>query len=108
MIDFYLKYMLNEKDEPVPEQDPLVWGKWFEEANLNVASEKIKDKIVSTVFLVVDHNFAGSGEPILQKTAIFDKNGGSEIFRCGGLRKDALKMHEKAIWDLRKVDANDD
>ena len=54
--------------EPVPCEDILEWGKWFETGDRTVAKSRVKKMKVSTVFL--DHNFGG-GQPILFETMIF-------------------------------------
>ena len=65
-----LKYMLKGK-EPVPVEDVIEWGRWFEDADRSVASTVLENGVrVSTVFLGLDHNF-GSGEPVLFETMIF-------------------------------------
>ena len=59
---------------PVPEPDLLTWGKWMETADRVVSQTTISGKLVSTVFLGLDHNF-GDGEPLLFETMIFSEDG---------------------------------
>ena len=61
--------------DPVP-CELMQWAKWFEYAARTVARDVFKsdageDVTVSTVFLGLDHNHAGFGEPILFETIVF-------------------------------------
>ena len=65
-----LKYILEGK-EPKPIEDLIEWSQWFGTADRKVALTKLPNNVrVSTVFLGLDHNFAG-GIPILFETMIF-------------------------------------
>jgi len=67
------KYILKGK-KPIPIDDVLEWGKWFETAKRIVKQETLKNGLwVSTVFLGLDHNFLNKGKPILFETMIFSK-----------------------------------
>ena len=64
---------------PIPVDDILEWGKWFEESQAAkttriVAQDEVKKGLlvflVSTVFLGVDHNYWG-GPPVLFETMVF-------------------------------------
>jgi hypothetical protein len=64
-------YILNGK-EPVPCRDPSAWSTWYcRPANRVVAQTVVGQKMVSTVFLGIDHNFLGYGPPILFETMVF-------------------------------------
>ena len=65
------KYTLDEKGNPVVETDLMKWAQWFETGKRGVASERIADSLVSTVFLGLDHNLSGSGPPVLWETMVF-------------------------------------
>ncbi len=65
-----LNYTLKNK-EPVPEPDIIKWGEWFEKADRHVATTKGDNWVISTVFLGIDHNFSGHGDPILFETMVF-------------------------------------
>ncbi len=68
------KYILNGH-EAVLCTDLAEWGTWFETANRKVAETEIPDgRVVSTVFLGLDHNF-GDGPPILFETMVFPADG---------------------------------
>ncbi len=65
-------YTLDENHDPVPTDDILVWGRFFEDRFLDrlVAQETIGSTFLSTVFLGIDHNW-GVGRPILFETMAF-------------------------------------
>lgn len=58
---------------PVPCDDIEVLGKWFENADRQVALTEKNGISVSTVFLAMNHSF-GNGEPILFETMVFGGN----------------------------------
>ena len=65
------KYILDGTN-PVPCDDMLQWGLWFQTADRRVAQDQLPDGvIVSTVFLGLDHRFVGDGPPLLFETMIF-------------------------------------
>jgi hypothetical protein len=55
----------------VPCPDLLKWAGWYETADRIVGRTTIGDWWISTVFLGVDHNFAGRGAPLLYETMVF-------------------------------------
>lgn len=70
------RYVLDGR-EPVPCDDLLAWALWFETAERHLARTELPGgAYVSTVFLGMDHNFAGraSGRahvPVLFETLVF-------------------------------------
>jgi hypothetical protein len=62
-------YILVDK-EPVPVDDVLEWARMFE-GDRHVGNTTIKDVVVSTVFLGIDHNFRPDGPPLLFETMVF-------------------------------------
>jgi hypothetical protein len=63
---------------PVPVDDVIAWGRWFETAERHVAQDmdEADDRTgrkvrVSTVFLGLDHNYSGRGKPVLWETLVF-------------------------------------
>jgi hypothetical protein len=60
---------------PIPIDDALVWGEWFQTHNDDRVVQRDADEatgwLVSTVFLGLDHNFLGTGPPILFETMVF-------------------------------------
>ena len=47
------------------------WARWWGPADNRIASDEIGKVYISTVFLGLDHNFRGRGDPILFETLIF-------------------------------------
>jgi hypothetical protein len=75
MID----YWVLEGQTPVPEPDLLRWGRWFESGERTVARTWVRGGCVSTVFLGLNHNFFGSGPPLLFESMLFvDGDAGGE------------------------------
>jgi hypothetical protein len=69
------KYILDVRGEPVPCDDVAAWAFWFETADRRVAQDMDEGEgaagvRVSTVFLGLDHAFAG-GPPILWESLVF-------------------------------------
>lgn len=90
------RYIFNEAGEPVQEPDTDKWGKWWEVTDSGVAKEKIRNVLVSTIFLGLDHSF-DSGDPILWETMVFGGAHDRYQERCGGTRADALAMHKRVV-----------
>lgn len=67
------RYILGGADghTPILTDDLMEWAQWFETAERHVNDTTIGDVRVSTVFLGLDHNFSGEGEPVLFETMIF-------------------------------------
>lgn len=62
-------YILQDK-KPIPVDDVIVWAKWFETHERQVAYTEIGDVRISTVFLGI--NYAMNGEaPLLFETMVF-------------------------------------
>ena|SRR3990167_1521634 len=87
------KYILEGKN-PVPCDDLMTWGNWFETANRRVDSTEHGDIRVSTVFLGLDHSF-GEGKPILFETMIFGGEHDQYQERCSTW-EEAEAMHKAA------------
>lgn len=63
-------YVLDEQNNPVEEDDIYKWGKFFESEKRQIALDRVRDALISTVFLGLDHNFLSEGPPILFETMI--------------------------------------
>ena len=62
------KYILNDKGEPIVEEDLMKWAKWFQTGKRSVADDTFNGIRVSTIFLGLDHNYSSKGPPVyLQK-----------------------------------------
>lgn len=96
------KYILNSQGEPEPCDDLHVWARSFE-TDRRVARDEINGRIVSTVFLGIDHNFNG-GEPLIWETMVFpseDNFNEEDADRCGGSRADAQAMHNRMVAKVK-------
>lgn len=102
---FGSQYKLDDNGEPVPCSDLFEWAAWLEGADRNVAKTELEDgTLVSTVFLGMDHGFAGS-TPLLYETMIFPdmkKAEGERRFHesyCAryATKAEALAGHELAV-----------
>lgn len=65
-----------EDQTPVPVQDLLQWGRWFEGADRIVKSDMIQGVHVSTVFVGIDHGYGWilgqpGYKPLLFETMVF-------------------------------------
>lgn len=103
------KYILDKNNNPVPEPDVVKWGIWFEQSHSRriVEQTHIGKYWVSTVFLGIDHNYGGEGDPVLWETMIFlEDNDNWEDKYCDRYtsHKDALWGHQIAILMAQKMD----
>lgn len=91
-------YILDDKGNPVFEPDLFKWSDWFASNKIiHVASEIVFGVRVSTVFLGLDYNYTGKGEPILWETMIFGGKLNQQQKRCSGNRERALEMHAEMV-----------
>jgi hypothetical protein len=74
-----LHYILDAQGEPVPCDDVVAWGRWFDRSQRTgeriVAQSRDEGDVgdgvlVSTVFLGLDHNFKNAGPPVLWETLV--------------------------------------
>jgi hypothetical protein len=94
------QYILKD-GKPVPCDDTLEWGRWFQSNTheRRVAADEIGDVRVSTVFLGLDHGF-GEGGPLLYETMIFGGEHNDWQERCS-TREEAEAMHKRALALVR-------
>lgn len=64
-------YILDDHHNIVPAADLRAWAEWYETADRHVGWTQIKELIVSTVFLGVDHSWDGA-KPLLFETMVFE------------------------------------
>lgn len=90
-------YILDENDNPVPENDHSVIAREFKSERRIIKRENISDDVrVSTVFLMLDHNYVPGGLPLLFETMIF--GGDHDMYQDRYTTKaEALIGHEKAV-----------
>lgn len=94
-------YILDDEGNPVPEPDTLKAARWFENAGSNglrtlALSEFTKDHFLSTVFLGLDHNYWGGGEPILYESLWFGGEHDGEMRRYHS-KEEALEGHKEML-----------
>lgn len=111
------KHYILKADHTVEKVDLMTWARWFEGSPERVVRhDKVKDFLISTVFLGLDYNFSRTGKPILFETMIFD-NARSRTYTVGGREHtthpdvyqdryhtydQALKAHNKIVRELVK------
>lgn len=88
---------------PVQEESAAVWEDFRKGDKGIVDRTDVDGLLVSTVFLGIDHNFSGTGPPLVYETMVFG-NASSfdewEVHRyC--TRAEALAGHNKVVVDLR-------
>jgi hypothetical protein len=88
--------------EPVPEYDTLVWGRWMEEADRHVRSSRLGSWHVSTVFLGLDHAYMQGGTPILFETMVF-KTDVRRLRRISGYKPEQLAKIVARYRELRQM-----
>ncbi len=111
------KYTI-EGHTPIECDDVMAWAKWFESADRNVArselgsfawmvwlgrllkTRRFEPVRVSTVFLGLDHNYLGDGEPLLFETMIFGGIHDEEQWRYSTWNE-AVTGHYKAVKVVR-------
>lgn len=89
---------------PVPDQNVLVWARWFERSKRIVRSDRVGIARVSTVFLGVDHNWTWrEAAPILWETMIFGGFHDQTYQTRYHTKAEALVGHETAIKLVRST-----
>jgi hypothetical protein len=96
------KYVLNAQGEPVVARDTMEWGCFYGMSELRRVDRTIlpDGRVVSTIFLGLDHNYEDDGPPILWETMVFPKDGDYsevEMDRCAGSREQAQAMHQRMV-----------
>jgi hypothetical protein len=78
---------------PVPCNSIEEWQSWFLHTDRAVGRDNVGPLFVSTVFLGVDHNHSGRGDPMLFETMIFDGNEDSYQVRCSTWGQAEIEHH---------------
>lgn len=99
-----LKYYKLDGKMAVQCSSLLEWGEWMQYANTRVLYDEIFEIHVSTVFLGLNHNFCGKGDPILFETMVFLPNGKPRNMRRYFTWGEAEQGH-KEIADLVRAEA---
>ncbi len=95
----HLHYILDENNNPIPEDDDIKWAKFFEDRTKRTIARTIMGKYaISTVFLGIDHGYLPESPPILFETMVFVSGDDSGIFqeRCSTY-EDAVSQHISAV-----------
>ena len=93
-------YILKYR-KPIPCNDLMKWGKWFENTHRRVRRTQINEHLfISTVFLGIDHGWNDNLE--LFETMVFKNGEGQDCYRCDTWRN-ALKQH----WEIVRLVSND-
>lgn len=94
-------YILNDDKTITGTNDLKIWSAWFKNTEKRIVQKTaVGEMQVSTVFLGLDHRFAGIGEPLLFETMIFGHTFHPEL---EGFQErycsydEALKGHERAV-----------
>lgn len=92
-------YKLDKNNNPIPcTLDEF--ANMYSDKNFVLAQNKIKDSLVSTVFLGLDHNYGDNGLPILWETMIFPDSGGDNYQVRYSSYKEAIEGHLKACLTI--------
>jgi hypothetical protein len=90
-------YWILKDREPVATSSVVRWGTFFEDiANRRVAETTVGTRLISTVFLGVDHGFGGE-RPVLFETMIFEAGGDGVVFDRCQTWDEAETMHAAAV-----------
>jgi hypothetical protein len=87
-------YTLDSKKNMVP-STIIDWSNFLQKKERIVKQDKLMNGyFISTVFLGIDHNFIGKGNPLLFETIVFDTNSNTAFMHRYSTYKNALKGHE--------------
>jgi hypothetical protein len=101
------RYYILVNHEAQPEPDLLKWADWFNKpANRKVAKTQIGSRLVSTIFLGIDHRFLGNGPPLLFETMIFGPDRSDDYQERCSTWQEAEEQHARAIEELKRMQRN--
>lgn len=97
-----MTYYILENDKP-KKVEMMECAKWIEvQENTIIKKTKVGKAEVSTVFLGLDHNLSGRGDPLLFETMIFNHDGFCNYQKRYTSKQESLKGHEKAVSLVKK------
>lgn len=73
------RYILCSEGKPQKCYDHSAWSAIYYNSNNRIGHEVVGDTEIITTFLGIDHNYSGSGDPILFETCIFKEDDTSEV-----------------------------
>jgi hypothetical protein len=92
-------YYILDGHRPVA-VDLMTWSRWFEKADRKVRKSELEDgRVVSTVFLGVDHAF-GDGPPLVFETMVFPVDSDQEICERCATWEQAEAQHEQVLASI--------
>lgn len=91
------KYYLND-DKTYKPCDLMTWANQLKNMDVHVAEDVLEGKLISTVWLGLDHNYFG-GKPLLFETMVFDQDdlGHDHYMARYSSWDEALAGHQDAI-----------
>ena len=93
-------YILDENGNPKKLGYDCKTGEWAEfmmnTGKRQLAKDLLGDVLISTVFLGIDHNYAGTSEPVLWETMIFGGQHAGYQKRYTS-KEQALEGHKEAV-----------
>lgn len=96
-------YILKDK-RPVKVSSVLECGEWLENTKDRIVDKTvIADVEVSTVFIGLDHNFSGHGEPLLFETLVFGENYDTTGMQRCSTWEQAEKQHNDTVERIKKM-----
>ena len=91
---FYI--LENKQPKEVSLEEFAEWSR--DPSNKIIKRTYLNSKLISTVFLGLDHNYRITGDPILFETAIFETDSMRDLYLERATTFDnALKTHEKVV-----------
>ena len=94
------RYVLDGH-KAILEKDLMKWVTWLETADRKVRKTELPEGVeVSTVFLGLDHNFFGSGNPVLFETMVFGGKFDQEMNRYSTWEQ-AETRHEEMVEKVK-------
>lgn len=94
-------YVLDDRGEPLP-VDLKTWAIWFDCGIRRIGLDGFGLTTVSTVFLGLDHAWAG-GPPVLWETCVFQAPDGHDHVRRYTSRAEAEEGHKEVLKEIRTL-----
>lgn len=96
-----MKYILDERGDPVPCPDVVKWAKWFSTTDhRQVLLDKLPTAQVSTIFLGLDYSL--TKPPVLWETKVLGGKLDGEIQRYTS-HADAVSGHHSMVERVRRA-----
>ena len=96
-----MDYYILDGEKVIPCHDLRDWAMAMTKSNTSVARNEIRETIVSTVFLGIDHAF-DAGKPLLFETMVFGGELDQEQVRYT-TKKAAKKGHKKMVERVKRT-----